>query len=48
MSAPLILAVAVVYTFVAFDQWRAGNPGMAVAWAGYAVANVGLAWAASR
>jgi hypothetical protein len=44
MSATLILAVAVVYTLVAYDQWRAGNPGMAVAWAGYAVANVGLAW----
>ena len=48
MSAPLILAVAVVYTFVAFDQWRGGNPGMAVAWAGYALSNCGLAWAASR
>jgi hypothetical protein len=44
MSAPLILAVAVVYLFVALDQWRAGNPGMAVAWFGYALSNVGLAW----
>jgi len=48
MSAPLILAVAVVYLFVALDQWRAGNPGMAVAWFGYALSNCGLAWAASR
>ena len=48
MSAPLIIAVGFVYLFVAFDQWRAGNPGMAVAWFGYALANVGLAWHAWR
>lgn len=46
MSAPLILAVGAVYLFVSFDQWRLGNPGMAIAWAGYAAANVGLAMAA--
>ena len=48
MSAPLILAVAVVYLFVAVDQWRHGQYGMAVAWFGYALSNCGLAWAASR
>ena len=48
MSAPLIIAVGFVYLFVALDQWRAGNPGMAVAWFGYALANVGLAWQAWR
>ena len=46
MSSPLILAVGVVYLVVAFDQWRQGSPGMALAWAGYAIANVGLAMAA--
>lgn len=46
MSSPLILAVGVVYLVVACDQWRQGSPGMALAWAGYALANVGLAMAA--
>lgn len=46
MSAPLILAVGVVYLVVALDQYRQGSPGMALAWFGYAVANVGLAMAA--
>ncbi len=46
MSAPLILIVGGVYLVVAFDQWRQGNPGMALAWAGYALANVGLAMSA--
>lgn len=43
MSSPLILAVGVVYLVVAIDQARRGSPGMAIAWAGYALANVGLA-----
>ena len=46
MSSPLILAVGAVYLFVAIDQARKGSPGMALAWAGYALANVGLAWEA--
>lgn len=46
MSAPLILGVGVVYLVVAVDQWRQGSPGMAIAWFGYAMANVGLAMAA--
>ena len=46
MSAPLILGVGVVYLVVAIDQWVKGSPGMAIAWAGYALANVGLAMAA--
>jgi hypothetical protein len=45
MSAPLILIVGAVYLVVAADQYRQGNPGMALAWAGYALANVGLAMA---
>lgn len=43
MSTPLILCVGVVYLLVAVDQWRKGDSGMALAWLGYALANVGLA-----
>ena len=46
MSSGLILAVGVVYLVVAVDQYRQGAPGMALAWLGYALANVGLAMAA--
>jgi hypothetical protein len=46
MSAPLILAVGAVYLFVAWDQAMKGHFGMALAWGGYAVANVGLAMTA--
>jgi hypothetical protein len=46
MSSSLILIVGVVYLVVAADQAAKGNPGMAIAWAGYALANVGLAMAA--
>lgn len=46
MSSGLILAVGVVYLVVAVDQYRQGSPGMALAWFGYALANVGLAMAA--
>lgn len=42
MSAPLIIFVGVVYLVVAFDQALKGSP-MAIAWAGYAIANAGLA-----
>lgn len=46
MSSPLILLVGVVYLVVAIDQFRRGSVGMALAWLGYAIANVGLAWEA--
>lgn len=46
MSSPLILAVGAVYLVVAVDQARKGDTGMAIAWLGYAVANVGLAMSA--
>ena len=46
MSAPLILGVGAVYLFVALDQYRQGSPGMALAWLGYSLANVGLAMSA--
>ena len=45
MSAPLIVFVGFIYLAVALDQWSKGSP-MAIAWAGYAIANIGLAMAA--
>ena len=48
MSSPLIIAVGAVYLLVAADQLRHGQYGMAIAWTGYALANVGLAWQAWR
>ena len=44
MSAHLIVFVGFIYLAVACDQWAKGSP-MAIAWAGYALANVGLALA---
>jgi hypothetical protein len=46
MSAKLILFVGVIYLAVAIDQYRKGAGGMALAWLGYSLANVGLAMAA--
>lgn len=46
MSAPLILGVGVVYFVVAIDQYRKGAVGMAIAWMGYSLANIGLAMSA--
>ena len=46
MSTPLILGVGAVYLIVALDQYRKGEVGMAIAWLGYAMANVGLAMSA--
>lgn len=46
MSGPLIIGVGVVYLVVSLDQYRQGSPGMAIAWFGYALANVGLAMVA--
>lgn len=46
MSSPLILFVGCIYLWVALDQYCKGSPGMAIAWFGYALANVGLAWSA--
>jgi len=43
MSSTLILCVGFVYLMVGIDQWSKGSPGMAIAWWGYALANVGLA-----
>lgn len=43
MSYWLIIAVGVVYAYVAVEQGMKGNTGMCVAYAGYAFSNIGLA-----
>jgi hypothetical protein len=42
MSATLIALVGVVYAFIAANLYLSGKPGLALAFAGYAVSNVGL------
>lgn len=42
MSGPLIALTGVIYAYVAADQFWRGNPGMGIAYLGYAFANVGL------
>ena len=42
MSANLIAIVGVVYFVIAANLYLSGKPGLALAFAGYAVSNVGL------
>lgn len=42
MSAWLIAAVGVAYAYVSGESFWKGNPGMGVAYLGYAIGNVGL------
>lgn len=42
MSRPLIIFVGLIYLVIAVDQLRKNNPGMAIVYAGYAFANVGM------
>jgi hypothetical protein len=42
MSATLIAIVGLVYAFVAMNLYITGKPGLALAFAGYAVSNIGL------
>jgi hypothetical protein len=42
MSATLIAIVGLVYAFVAMNLYINGKPGLALAFAGYAVSNIGL------
>ena len=45
MSASLIAVVTVIYVLAACVLlWRDGKPGMAIVFAGYALANVGMIW----
>jgi hypothetical protein len=42
MSGPLIAFTGIIYLYVSLDQFRRGNPGMGIAYMGYAFSNVGL------
>jgi len=42
MSGWLIALTGLIYAYVAFDQFTQGNAGMALAYAGYSFANIGL------
>jgi hypothetical protein len=42
MSANLIALVGIVYAFIAANLYASGKLGLALAFAGYAVSNVGL------
>jgi hypothetical protein len=43
-----LIIAAGLYLSVAVRYGKAGDPGMALAWAAYAVANIGFIWAAVR
>lgn len=47
MSAPLIILVGVVYSYIAAESALKGNASLAVVFAGYAFSNIGL-WMAAR
>jgi hypothetical protein len=42
VSGWLIIFTGVIYAYVAGEQIVRGNPGMGIAYSGYAFANVGL------
>lgn len=41
-AAALVMSVTVQYALASFFYWREGNGGMSLAFAAYAVANIGL------
>lgn len=48
MSAWLILFTGLIYVYVSIEQGYKGNVGLSMAYAGYAFANVGLYFLASK
>jgi hypothetical protein len=48
MSSWLLLSVAAVYLYVAAEQCRKGNYGLALAFFGYAFSNVGMLYATHK
>lgn len=48
MSGSLIALTGCVYLWVAIEQYMKGNTGLAIAYTGYAFANVGLYMLASK
>jgi hypothetical protein len=47
MSGPLIIVTGCIYAYVAWEQFLKGNDGMALAYMGYSVSNIGL-WMAVK
>lgn len=48
MSGWLIALTGIIYAYVALEQGLKGNAGMAIAYTGYAFANIGLYLLASK
>lgn len=48
MSAWLIIAVGLVYAYIAGEQLWRGNVAMAIVYAGYSFSNAGLWWLAAK
>lgn len=46
MSGGLLLFVGCVYLYIAVDQCLKSNPGLGIAFFGYALSNIGLFYAA--
>lgn len=42
MSQPLIILTGLIYAFISIEQGARGNPGVALMFAGYAFANIGI------
>ena len=42
MSGPLIALTGLIYAYIAAEQFCKGNPGMGIAYFGYAMSNIGL------
>ena len=42
MSSWLIILTALIYAYISLDQFIKSNPGMGIAYAGYAFSNIGL------
>jgi len=48
MSGNLILFTACIYAYISFEQFYKANPGMGIAYAGYAFSNIGLYMLATK
>jgi hypothetical protein len=48
MSGTLIIMTGVIYLYVSFEQAMHGNLAMAITYASYSAANIGLWMAASK
>lgn len=48
MSAPLIILTGIIYAYIAIEQGVKGNLGMCICYSGYAFANIGLYFLASK